>query len=701
MKTATQLLLLSILSAQCAAVAAADNVSDAGKAAVDTSKWQCKLCKFENGVSGTLDVGGGSVSDSSFKFGEYNGLHEKGGFAIIDGAVRYRGADAGYSNVTATNLGLDTRSLNAEGGQQGKYKLSLNYRELPHFVSDSAQTPFIGSGGASLTLPAGFPAGSTGLMPLASTLQPVALETKRQELGAGASWTPTSDWAYGVNFRHQVREGTKGTAGTFFLNASQLVAPVDYVTDQMDASASYTGTRWQAKFAYYGSSFRNSNAALTWQNPFAVPAFPGAVAGQLALPPDNQFHQISASVGYQLTERTRATADIALGRMLQNEAFLAPTLNTALVVPALAQASLDGRVSTLNANFKLNSAVTDRLRLNGVYSHNDRDNRTPQAVYPWVTTDMFLAVPRTNLPYSFTQDKLALRGDYKASASIKASVGFDHDSHKRTFQEVESTRENTLSGKIIARALDSVDMTLKLSHGDRSNSGYQVVTAVIPPENPLMRKYNLADRTRNSAELRADIAATESINVWLQVDGSQDDYTGSTIGLTSGRELNLSGDVSMMLSEETSLHFFANRQEIKSKQAGSQAFSTPDWWGENNDTINLLGIGAKHVVTKDKFDIGADYTVTRSQGAISVNSGTTDPAFPDLSTSRDSLKLYANYRVKDNVTLRAGYWYERYDSESWMLSGVTPNAIPNVLTLGEQSPRYRVHVIAASVKYKF
>ena len=432
-----------------------------------------------------------------------------------------------------------------------------------------------------------------------------------------------------------------------------------------------------------------------------MPAFPGAVAGQLALPPDNQFHQISASVGYQLSERTRATADIALGRMLQNEAFLAPTLNAALVVPALPQASLDGRVTTLNASLKLNSAVTDRLRLNGVYSHNDRDNLTPQAAYPWVTTDMFLAAPRTNLPYSFTQDKLALRADYKASARIQAAVGFDHDSQQRTFQEVDNTRENTLSGKLTARALDSVDMTFKLSHGERNNSGYQVVTAITPPENPLMRKYNMADRTRNSAEMRADIAATDSINIWLQVDASEDDYANSTIGLTSGRELNLSADVSMMLSEETSLHLFANRQEIKSKQAGSQSFSTADWWAENNDAINLLGIGVKHVVTKDKFDIGADYTVTRSQGAISVSTGAADPAFPDLSTSRDSLKLYANYRIKENVALRAGYWYERYDSESWMLSGVTPSTIPNVLTFGEQSPMYRVHVIAASLRYKF
>jgi MtrB/PioB family decaheme-associated outer membrane protein len=702
MKNAAQLFLLSILSAQCAAVAAADNAPDASRAAVDTSKWECKLCKFEQGLSGTLEVGAANVSDSSAKFGEYNGLHEEGGYAIVDGEVRSRGKDAGYSNVTARNLGLDTRSLDAEGGQQGKYKLLLNYRELPHFVSDSAQTPFIGSGGASLTLPAGFlPALTTGLMPLASTLRPVALETKRQELGAGASWTPTNAWAYGVNFRHEVREGTKSTAGTFFLNAAQLIAPVDYVTDQLDASASYTGTRWQAKFAYYGSSFRNGNASLTWQNPFTIPAFPGAVAGQLALPPDNQFHQISASVGYQWTERTRATADIAFGRMLQNEPFLAPTLNAGLVVPALPQTSLDGQVATLNASLKLNSAVTDRLRLNGVYSHNDRDNRTPQATYPWVTTDVFLAVPRANLPYSFTQDKLALRADYKASPRIQASAGFDHDSQQRTFQEADITRENTVSGKIIARAADSVDVTFKLAHGERNNAGYQAVATTIPPENPLMRKYNLADRARNSAELRADIAATESINIWLQADASADDYANSSIGLTSGSELNLSADVSMMLSEQTSLHFFANRQEINSKQTGSQTFSTADWRGENNDTIDILGIGAKHVAIKDKLEVGADYTVMRSKGEIRVTTAANDPAFPDMTTSRDTLRLYATYRVKEHVSLRAGYWYERYDSATWALAGVTPATIPNVLTLGQQSPQYDVHVIALSAKYKF
>ena len=48
-----------MLSTLSAAAAAADSATGAGQAAVDTSKWQCKLCKFEDGLSGTVEVGGG------------------------------------------------------------------------------------------------------------------------------------------------------------------------------------------------------------------------------------------------------------------------------------------------------------------------------------------------------------------------------------------------------------------------------------------------------------------------------------------------------------------------------------------------------------------------------------------------------------------------------------------------------------------
>jgi hypothetical protein len=147
-------------------------------AGVDTSNWKCESCPFEQGVQGALDAGVTAVSGKSAKFGEYNGLQRQASTAVLGGEVRYRGAEGMFGNLTATDLGLDTRSLVADGGKEGVYGLRFAYTELPHRLSDGTQTPFLGVGSANLSLPAGFPAADTATMPLAASLQPVELGVK-------------------------------------------------------------------------------------------------------------------------------------------------------------------------------------------------------------------------------------------------------------------------------------------------------------------------------------------------------------------------------------------------------------------------------------------------------------------------------------------------------------------------------------------
>jgi hypothetical protein len=146
---------------------------------------------------------------------------------------------------------------------------------------------------------------------------------------------------------------------------------------------------------------------------------------------------------------------------------------------------------------------------------------------------------------------------------------------------------------------------------------------------------------------------------------------------------------------------FAVRQEIKSKQSGSQIFAGPDWTGETKDTIDTVGIGVKHVAIKDKLDIGADYMVARTRSAIGVGTGAADPGFPNITSSLDSLRLYANYRLSPKLSLLASYWTERYESRNWMMDGVTASAIPNILAFGEQSPHYHVNVVRLAARYRF
>jgi MtrB/PioB family decaheme-associated outer membrane protein len=698
MKISTHLFLLLTLSAPATVATAADNSAGGGADSVDTSQWKCKYCAFEEGLSGTVEAGLGYVSKDSFKFGEYTGLNQQGGFFVGNASARFRGEDAAYWNVDASDLGLDSRSLNAEGGRQGTYKVYLKYKELPHFISDSVRTPFAGAGSDTLTLPSGwvYNASTAGMTALGSSLHRYDLDTQRKRLGVGVSLIPAPQWQYAIDFRHETKQGAQRIAGTFSISTSaQLIEPVDYETDQLDVSASYTGNKWQAKFGYYASVFRDNHTSLTWQNPYA-----SGSTGQLALPPDNQFHQLLASLGYQVSERTRATADLAFGRMTQDENFLAPTLNTGLAVPALPRNSLDGKVNTLDANLKLSSVVTDRLRLSAAGIYHDRDNRTPQADFPWVTTDTTVRSARAYLPYSFTQETLKLSADYRLLKNIRTSVGFDNDSHKRTFQETDKTRENTFWGKVSAQARDNVDLTFKAAHSKRDQSGYTAVSDITVTENPLLMKYYMANRTRNSAGLRVDVAG-EAVNFGFGVDIAKDGYPDSTLGLTSGRDFNLNGDASVLLTKKTSLHFFLSHEEIHSRQVGSQAFSTPDWSGENDDTVDVAGFGVKRAVMTKKLDIGADYTLTQSHGAVTVNTAAPTPPFPDLMSRLDSVKFYATYRLKDNMSLQGAYWYERYHSENWALDGVAPDTIANVLAFGEQPPSYHVNVITLALRYRF
>ncbi len=690
MKISIILFPLTLMSAQAATAVAADNI------AADTSKWACKYCEFEKGYSGTVDLGVGNVSEDSFQFGEYTGLNEEGVFLIGDASLRSRGENANDWNVDASNLGLDTRSLGVAGGKQGTYKVIFKYDELPHFISDRAATPFLGSGSDTLTLPGTWvPAvGTVGMTDLANSLQPVDLETKRKRLGLGVSLVSVRDWEFALNVRHEIKEGTQRIAGTFFLNAAQLVRPVDTVTDQVDVSASYLGSKWQARLAYYGSTFSNNNTSLTWDNPYT--STPGANdRGQLALAPDNEFHQVLVSAGYAFSDKTRASAELALGRMTQNQAYLAATLNSVLVVPALPQSSLDGSVDTTNANLKVVSALTDKLRLNAALIYDDHKNKTAQAAYPWVTTDQILNAPRANLPYSFTNSTAKLSADYRATTRTRASAGLDYDTKERTYQEVAKSTENTYWGKVNTRALDDLDIMLKLAHADRSNSGYVTVPEISPPENPLLRKYNMASRTRDSAGLRADIGAWKIFNFGLGMDYANDDYSESQIGLTESKDVTYSADASSQFAKNTSLHLYLTHENIKSYQTGDS------WTGANNDTVDTAGIGVKHTLVKAKLDIGADYSVTHSRGEVYVDAGFPDPGFPALISELGSVKLYAKYQLKENISLHGAYWYEHYDSENWMLDGVTPNTIPNVLAFGEQSPSYYVNVLMLSMRYKF
>ena len=103
---------------------------------------------------------------------------------------------------------------------------------------------------------------------------------------------------------------------------------------------------------------------------------------------------------------------------------------------------------------------------------------------------------------------------------------------------------------------------------------------------------------------------------------------------------------------------------------------------------------------KKKLDLGANLTFSRSRSNVTVDTGALDPSFPTTSTSLDSLRLYATYALTDSMWLTGSYWYEHYDAKDWKVDGVSPSTIPNLLTFGEQVPRYRVNAVRVALRMR-
>ena len=244
-------------------------------------------------------------------------------------------------------------------------------------------------------------------------------------------------------------------------------------------------------------------------------------------------------------------------------------------------------------------------------------------------------------------------------------------------------------------------MSLKLAHADRGNSTYGTSVWFGSTENPLLRKYNLAARKRDSAAVRADFVLGEGLNLGVDADMAIDDYSKSLVGLTWGRNSGVGADLSAAITEQVLLQVYGRSDWIDSKQAGSQQVGQPDWFARNEDSSDMLGMGLRYAAIVDKLDLGADLVFTRSNSKVKMDTGGANSAFPEATTSMDTYKLFGTYRLRENLSLTASFWHERYRSADWAFDGVQPATVPSLLSYGVQAPQYSVNVVQLALRYGF
>lgn len=690
-------------------VQASDELS-AEEIADITSNWVCKWCPYpkQSKIDAEVSAGVGYVTNDSYKQGDYTGLDEEGAYPIAGFAADYRAPGQTQISVSGNELGTDARDLSLAGRSGGKFSGKLGYSEIPHLTSDTARTPYNGS--THQQLPAGWTtAVSTQAMPqLASSLHDVDTYTNRKTFSVAASFQQNANLSYELSFQRDSKEGKRAAGlalGRSFSEARAVILaiPVDYQTNQGEIKVNFVQDRLYTSLAYQFSKFDNSHNSVRWDNAFSgidtpVPppqTLPPVTEGQAALEPDNSMHKFVFNGLYRIDPVSSGKLLIAYGQMKQNESFLPYTVNTDLSPFDLPVSSLDGKISTFDAVLAYYKKFTEQFKLEAKYQHNEQENETKRNAYDYVIADHdYSASPRANFPYSFRKYQLEVLGSYQVP-NHGVTIGATSQVHDRTYQSVETTTENILKASYRSDVVENTDIRVRGELSKREGDEYQIVTEVIQPDNPLMRKYNQADRDRNRLGIMFNYAPGNTWQLSAYFDAYKDLYDNSELGLLESIQKDYGVSLLYPVNQDISFNVDYTLTAIESTQAGS---STVDWRAVNDDQIDTLYLGIDYKIIPEKLSLGLEYGYADAEGKIKVSTG--EP-LPRLTSTRHTILVYGDYKLDKMSTINAFYRYEDYDESDWAVDGVNPDTIASVLSLGEVSPSYQIGILGVSFNYQF
>lgn len=702
-------------------------------------------------VESEVTVGLYYLDHDSYRFGKFSGLTDEGFYALADFRVEKRpewnSGDTQRWRVQGWRLGLDSRRLLFEYKDPVKQTFKADYREIPNNRFSDGQTPYLGAGSSTQTLPANWevaPGSSStaGFLNLQESLVNLKVDTKRRWMDLSYGVKLGQNWNLAIDYDYIAKKGER-TIGSIFgytggnPRAVILAAPVDYKTNNIEAMFNYATARAQFGVGMYASFFSNGENSLVWQNAYGrqsqwAPSveYPGS-QGALGLEPDNSYWQFKAYGAINFSHSTRLSADASFGQMKQNDALMPYTINPDLIVDTpVPLTSLDAKVDTTMFNVRLTSQLARPLGVAINYHYDDRNNKTPREVYPYIGGDSQNQRPydegRINLPYSYTKQKADAIITYRVGGGTRLKGGVEYFDTSRDYSEVSNSNEWAWLAGVKFGGLETASFNFDYRNSSRDIDQYignaPLLESTVPgtePEDawenhPNLRKYYETDRDRNEFRFRSDVFPSPQWNLGLALSYFRDDYDEGFYGLNDAKIISGTIDLGWYPTESVALTAFYTKEKYQANQS-SISFSNEagafnpnnNWWAKTTDKVNTWNVSLTFSdIGADqgwkKFDMGFAYTYSDTNGIIDVtNVAENTKPLPALVDKFASFGAWAMLNVSDSSNIRLAIENTRLKSADFALDNVETNTLANVLLLGESAANYNVLLISGSWTYQF
>ena len=587
-----------------------------------------------------IDVGTTGVAGDTRYFGMFNGMTEDGIYANANADLALRDDATGtWLWFAANNLGLDNREFRFEHERQGDWKYFIDFSQFTQRNPLQITTGLTGIGEPVQAV--------SGTTP-----REVDLETGRNgiKLGFGKRFGRNMDLK--VGFRNEQKRGERqwGAQGFNF-----ITEPVDFVTREVTATSSYTGKRLQLTGGYIGSFFVNDNEVL--DNDSSQP--------RIALPPDNEAHQVHLAGAYAVAPATRATFKVSYGLAIQNEGFF-----TAPTFAGNDRRDLGGRVDTTLAQVGLSARPMPKLAINAKLRYEDRDDRTERTQY--------ITASGTRSGFNIPFSRTTMKGDLEASYTLPkrfrliGRVKQENWNRSKPLLRQASFRDDTYETSLeieLRRALvdnlgGSVAYTRSMRNGSEWHDGTDARIDAI----------NLADRDRDKLRLSLSWAPREKFSAQLRLEYSADTYDSRPLGPRSGSMLMASIDMGYQLSRHWNVSAWTSFNDLRLDQAsngdgtdaGGGGVTDEDWAADLHHLGASVGFAVRGRLM-DRLTTGAEvqYSTDRSKHELTGLEASVIPNLPDIRYQQASVGLFLDYKLSTNGRVRLNYGYSRISAQDW------------------------------------
>lgn len=620
-----------------------------------TNKWRCSDCEQPEGWVGDISVGVGyGDDDGASRARNWNPTQSDQGMAgIFNADLQRRTDDNGYTKLKAKDVGLERFGFGLETGSYDGVRLNVGYTETPYYWSNNGLTAYHGSDNV-------LSAGDLGSFDK---------EVKRKKVTAGIAYTPKSAWRPHASFSHEKKEGTlayytntiPGVGGMPGLMPKPIESSE---TTLAKAGVAYQADKWMMDFSYNGSLYRNSEAALYYgssANPYE---------NEMALEPDNDFHQVALSGQYQLD------GHYLNGRILRSRATSSGEFGAFANSP-VTTSGFDGEINTFQADGRWVGRINRQLTLRANAEYRDRED----------DSDMDAVIGNEREDSSRHHTKAGMAADYRLTRGLKLTGGYDYLTQTRSTGEREEVEENTFYLKSSYRPASDWQLDAKASWSTRDGSDWRYDNG---NSSPNLRPFYLADRDRLELKVDATYQITDDMETTAEVWWAKDEYREGDIGQSEGEDQGIDLGLNYHFSERTDGHVFVNQQRMDSNQNHANA-DAPTWNAYSTDItdkVTTVGLGLSHKTESD-IELGLDYSYSYGKGETS-----TSYDYENNSSQQHRVEVYSIYPINKQHSLRWDLRYESFEGEDYLLTGEES-------TMGDLNDDYDAYFTSVSWQYKF